>query len=421
MLRHLPSAALLLTVFVSTARAAPPLPDDIDARAALQAAPAVLAAQAAVTAAAARQDGLAAGPYEFEVGTVAQRRNVQGEGNYTEWEGGISHRLRLPGKAALDRRLGALGSEAAQLGVADAYHRAAVQMLDLWFGWLGAAAALPAVEDYLGSLQRQRDAVVKRLSHGDAAQLDVELAETDLARAEASLARARSTEREAAALLAGNFPQLPVPTHLPELAPPTLPEQSAAELAELIVERSHEIGIACAEQQHALTRAERAGRDRIADPSLGLRTLRERGGDETAVGLTISVPIGGRYRRAEARAQAADAGAAAARLDAVRRQIGAHAQAVTARMRGAYAAWQASEKAAAAARAHAERARRGYALGETDLFTLLAALRSAGDARREETAARIAAHAAIARVQVDAHLLWAHHKNDQEDEDPVSQ
>ncbi|MFZ2208701.1 MAG: hypothetical protein WAV22_08525, partial [Porticoccaceae bacterium] len=53
----------------------------------------------------------------------------------------------------------------------------------------------------------------------------------------------------------------------------------------------------------------------------------------------------------------------------------------------------------------------------TDLFTLLAAQRTAQDSVRAEIAARIAAHAAIDRALIDAHELWAYHH--QEDDEAV--
>ncbi|MGB5145915.1 MAG: TolC family protein, partial [Porticoccaceae bacterium] len=104
---------------------------------------------------------------------------------------------------------------------------------------------------------------------------------------------------------------------------------------------------------------------------------------------------------------------AGAELDAMRRQVVAGSRAVTARMQGSLAAWQAARRAAEAADTHAARARRGYQLGETDLFTLLAAERTAQDARRAEIAARIAAHRAVGRVRVDAHELWAYHHEEE--------
>jgi outer membrane protein TolC len=379
--------------------------------------PAVQAALAARDAARARGDALGVGPYEFEVNAAGQQRDVRHEGNYNEWEAGVSRRVRLPGKAALDRELGTLGNEVAGLGIEDAFHGAALELLDGWFGWLEAAGAASAAEDARKRLADERAAVQKRVERGDAAQLDLDLADSALAGAEATLAQARSDAAERSALLAARYPHLPLPATPPAVPEPQLPQMDAAALAAQIVARSHEIGIAEGRYRESLKRAERGERDRLPDPALGIRTLSERDGDEKAVALTVSVPIGGRYRAAESRALAADAGAAAAQLDAVRRQIGANAQAVTTRMRGSHTSWQAARRAAEAATAHAERARRGYQLGETDLFTLLAAQRTAQESVRAELAARIASHAAIDRVLVDAHEMWAYHHDDAESAD----
>ena len=342
--------------------AADALPPADAVQAVLLETPAVQAALAGREAAQARGDALDAGPYEFELSAAGQRRDVSHEGDYGEWEAGISRRLRLPGKAALDRELGGLGNEVAEFGIADAFHGAARELLDGWFGWLDAA-----------------------------------------------LAEARAAEAEQRAALGAGYPGLPLPAAPPPIPDPEPPATDAGALAGQIVARSHEIAIAEGRYQAALRRAERARRDRLPDPALGIRTLSERDGDETAVGLTLNVPFGGRYRAAEARALAAEAGRAGAELDAVRRQVVAGARTVTARMQGSLAAWQAARRAAEAAAAHAARARRGYRLGELDLFTLLAAERTAQDARRAEIAARIGAHRAVDRVRVDAHELWAYH------------
>ena len=394
---------------------AAPLPDPDTAHTVLAETPAVQAALAARDAAKARGEALDVGPYEFEANAIGQRRDVRHEGNYNEWEAGVSRRLRLPGKAALDRELGALGNNVAGLGIADAFHGAALELLDDWFGWLDAASASSAAEAARDRLAEERAAVQKRVERGDAARLDLDLADSALAGAEATLAQTRSDAAERAALLLARYPHLPLPAKAPDVPAPQLPTKDAATLAAQIVARSHEIGIAEGRYQQALKRAQRGERDRLPDPALGIRTLSERSGDEKAVGLTVNVPIGGRYRAAEARALAADAGAAAAELDAMRRQVGASARAVTTRMQGSYASWQAARRAADAASAHTARARRGYELGETDLFTLLAAQRTAQEATRAEIAARIAAHAAITRVLIDAHELWAYHHHDDGD------
>ncbi|ANX04934.1 TolC family protein [Immundisolibacter cernigliae] len=411
--------AAALAVSAAQAGAAEPvplLPDPDTAHQVLSETPAVQAALAAREAARARGEALDAGPYEFELDAVGQRRDVRREGDYDEWEAGISRRLRLPGKAALDRELGALGNETAELGIADAFHGAALELLDGWFGWLDAASAVAAATTARDRLAEERAAIDKRLARGDAARIDLDLAESALAGAEAALAEARTTAAESSAALGARYPTLPLPAAPPPIPDPEPPAMDAAALAAQIVARSHEIGIAEARYQQSMKRAQRGERDRRPDPALGIRTLSERGGDETAVGLTFNIPIGGRYRAAEARALAADAGAAGAELDAVRRQIVAGSRAVTARLQGSLAAWQAARRAAEAADTHAARARRGYQLGETDLFSLLAAERTAQGARRAEIAARIAAHRAVARVRVDAHQMWAYHHHGHEED-----
>lgn len=415
LLMGLAAALAVSATDVFAAETAAPLPDPDTAHAVLAETPAVQAALAARDAARARGDALSVGPYEFEVSAAGQQRDVRHEGNFNEWEAGVSRRVRLPGKAALDRELGALGNEVAGLGIADAFHGAALELLDDWFGWLAAASEGVTAEAARDLLAEERAAVQKRVERGDAAQLDLDLADAALAGAEATLAQARSDAAERSALLAARYPRLPLPATPPAVPDPQLPQLDATALAAQIVARSHEIGIAEGQYREAMKRATRGQRDRLPDPALGLRTLSERDGDETAIALTLSMPIGGRYRAAEARALAADAGAAGARLDAVRRQIGANAQSVAARMLGSHASWQAARRAAEAATAHAARARRGYQLGETDLFTLLAAQRSAQEATRAEMAARIAAHAAIDRVLVDAHELWAYHHHEEGD------
>lgn len=408
--------AVALAVGGTNARAAEPvapLPDPDTAHQVLAETPAVQAALAAREAARARGEALDAGPYEFELDAVGQRRDVRREGDYNEWEAGISRRLRLPGKAALDRELGVLGNEVAELGIADAFHGAALELLDGWFGWLDAASAVAAAATARDRLAEERAAVEKRLTRGDAAGIDLDLADSTLAGAEAALAEARTAAAERRAALGARYPGLSLPAAPPSISDPEPPATDAATLAGQIVARSHEIVIADGRYRQALTRADRAGRDRLPDPALGIRTLSERGGDETAVGLTLNLPLGGRYRAAEARALAAEAGRAGAELDAVRRQVLAGARAVTARMQGSLAAWQAARRAAEASDTHAARARRGYQLGETDLFTLLAAERTAHAARRAEIAARIAAHRAVGRVRVDAHELWAYHHEEE--------
>ena len=56
----------------------------------------------------ARQEAgiLDASPYEWTPKVMAQQRNLQNGPSYFEWNAGIERTIRLPGKAAADRKLG---------------------------------------------------------------------------------------------------------------------------------------------------------------------------------------------------------------------------------------------------------------------------------------------------------------------------
>ncbi|MFX8949770.1 TolC family protein, partial [Acinetobacter baumannii] len=69
-------------------------------------------------------------------------------------------------------------------------------------------------------------------------------------------------------------------------------------LHDRILGRSHEIAAAEALAAQAQAQADRARRDRLADPSLGVRVFSEKGGIERGGGVVFSMPLGGGYRRA---------------------------------------------------------------------------------------------------------------------------
>ena len=74
--------------------------------------PSVAAAAARVEAARARGDMLRRGSHEVTVSGSYVRRTVDREGGFNEFDTTISRPFRLPGKAALDRQVGAVVSDA---------------------------------------------------------------------------------------------------------------------------------------------------------------------------------------------------------------------------------------------------------------------------------------------------------------------
>jgi outer membrane protein TolC len=398
----------LLAFLAVPVRGEPGLPPEAAVAEALDTHPAVMAARARTGAARAAARGLAAGNEEIVVQGLAQRRDVRGTGLVQEYDLQVTRPIRLPGKGALDRQAGEAGVSAADNRADDVRHQTALLLARAWWGWMGAAAearTLRAASDILA------DAVVatrRRLALREASALELDQALAAEAAARAAAAGAQARAGAARAALAAHFPTLPLPEQPPQLPEPKSPAEGIGALSRLVVERSHEIGASAADAAQAEALKARAARDRIADPSIGVRAFSEQGGNERGLGLVLSVPLGGRARSAAADRAAAMAVSATAELAATRSLVDAIAAEDAALASGYLEAWQQSKTAAKAAAAAAERERRGHALGGVDLDDRLRAERLAQEAALEEVKARTAALEAITRLRIDSHTLWMH-------------
>jgi len=382
------------------------LPPPEAVRDALDNHPTVLAAGHRVDAARAQAGALARGSHEILLTGSAMRRSVDREGDYAEFDATVSRAFRLPGKAALDRRTGAAGVEAAQNRMADARHQAALELSRLWLDWVGASALAESDARNLAGLEREAAAIERRAQLRDAAALEVDQARLAVSRARGRLAESNTALAEAAAMLRGNFPAIPLPHTAPAPDEPAEPEEGFDMLGKWVIARSHEIGAAQAEADRSGFAARRARADRIADPSLGVRAFSERGGMERGLGLVASMPLGGGHRRYLADEAAAQSSAAISDLAAVRRETEAIAAADVALARARIHGWQSLREAATRAQAVAERTRAGNRLGAIDLTDLLYAERQANDARREEIRARVEALRAVLKLEIDSHVIW---------------
>ena len=400
-------AALGLTLAAPAQAQRADLPPEAVVAEALDNAPSVLAATARIEAARATARTLRSTAGEITATSSYIRRSATGERAYDEFDASLQRSFRLPGKAALDRAAGAFGVQVAELRAEDAHHQAAVTLSALWHDWLAAAeihrAELRVIENHRASL----NAVLRRATLRDAAQLDVDQAQAALALAEAQAASSRTAVERARATIAANFPLIPLPSEPPALAMPELPPEPLEMLHRLVVERSHEIGAAARDADRTASLAARARRDRFADPSVGVRMFSERNGLERGIGVFASVPLGGGNRRALADHAGAEANAVAIELQQVRRQITVVADTDVTDATTRLEAWAATQRSRASASTAASRTERGYALGAIDLTDLLYARRQALDAERAEINARAEADRAIHKLRVDAHVVWA--------------
>jgi outer membrane protein TolC len=368
--------------------------------------PSVQAADARVIAAKAEARGLRAGTHELTFTGSYVRRSVDREGSYDEYDATLSRAIRLPGKARLDRQAGAFGVEAAENRAEDARHQAAIQLNDLWWDWLGASAELAIDRQSVQSYEATLEAVRRRVALRDAAQLEADQALAALGDARTMAEQSRGRADVVRARLSARFPSLPLPADAPEAELPVLPADGLLTLGQQVIARSHEIGAADAEASRMAKLADRARRDRLADPSFGLRLFSERNGAERGAGLVLSMPIGGRARSATADRVAAEAQAATAERLLVRIDVQEVADSDVASVGANFAAWQRAREALDAQVAALQKLRRGQDLGAIDLSDVLQAERLTHAAFRSEALARAEAHRAINRLRIDSHNLW---------------
>ncbi|MDM7957012.1 TolC family protein [Blastomonas sp.] len=399
-------AAVALLGTSATALAQPGLPADAQVQIALNEHPMVLAARARVEVARADSRALRVGTQEFSVTTSVMQRSVDREGRFTEFDASISRPIRLPGKAALDRKAGDLGLIAAENRMEDAKHQAALLLAELWWDWLGASAEEAVDRQAADNLNRSLTSVKRRAELRDASPLEVDQAAAALGSARLQAEQAAGRAALARARLTSQFPGLVLPMAAKELPLPELPQTGLPVLRNLVIERSHEIFAARAEADQVQALADRARQDRFADLTIGVRAFSERDGMETGLGLIATIPLGGSHRSAIADRVSSEAVAVAAEAAAVGFDVREMADGDLVNANAAWQAWQRSREGAKAQVDAVLKMRRGYDLGAINLADLLLAERQTHDMFRAEILARTQALRAITRIMIDSHSIW---------------
>jgi outer membrane protein TolC len=354
----------------------------------------------------ARRDSLRAGPHEWEIETHSQQRRDETGTNHFETEYSVQTGLRWPWKYSLDLRRADLVAQAGDLAYLDAWHEAGRDMLDLWFDWTHGEQLVKLIDAQFAVVRSQRDAVARRVEAGDAAALELQLADAEANRLQASRGTALRNALFAREALAREFPELMAvpPATLPQ--PPELPGTDD-QWTGRITAHNHEVELAETMRDEARLAAERAGRDRLADPTVVLHYNDNFGGDRRVIGLSVRLPIGTARRSADAALARSAARSAEGELMQANSSVGTNARLVVADARRSHAIWLDQQAAATSLQAAADTAARGYSLGEFDINQMLAARRSALEAEQELLDALIRAQRSYARVLLDAHLLWS--------------
>ncbi len=396
---------------VSAAQDAYPseLPPPKRVHAAIADAPEVHAAAALLEAAGAERRQLGAGPHEWSTRVDYQRRRIHEIGTndrFNEWALSLERGVRLPGKAELDRTLGAGRVVEAKIALADAEHQASRRLLSLWYAMLRERQGAQLLARQAGLAAREAAAVARRREMGDASRLDETQAAAEAEQVEAARRVALDLAERASIALVREFPAMAgvePPETLPE---PPEPAEDLAALAQQAVDEDHELSGALAAATSARIEAQRALADRRPDPTVGVQVSSERSAEERLVGVFVSIPFGGEARRAAADASVARAGAAARRAEARRRQVDAQAALLLASARSGVPRWQAVQRSAELQSSAAERVAKARELGEADVAEVLRARRLALDAELRAASVRVDALESRARLLLDAHRIW---------------
>lgn len=366
----------------------------------------VLAADERAAAVDAEARALALGSYELEATLIPQRRRTDAGETLDEFEAQLGRAFRLPGKAPLDREIGTRSRAIAVLERNEIVHEAALRLLDLWMQWLRATATAEQAQAQLQSLQTEHGALLRRVEIGDAAQLELDLIAAEFAQARAAALRSETLATAVKHALSTDFPQIPLPARAPSLPEPGILPGTPEEWQARIVNDSYELKVAEQDAARQAAAAKRAWADRIPDPTLGVRFFNERDGEERAVGLVFTMPLGSRHRRELADAERAQARARLRDVEVIRRVLAKEAHMKVTLATDALNQWRALRDAHQAMQAAANRSQRAWELGEIGLAERLMADRRAREMALQELEARVAAHHAQLRVRIDSHDLW---------------
>ncbi|AVK07743.1 hypothetical protein APB27_18210 [Pseudomonas aeruginosa] len=380
------------------------LPPDELARAAIEQEPSVLKARHALEAASHTGRKIAASPYEWSVGIDGQRRRYDTGGNSNEWSARIERPIRIGGKAELDQDLGDTTERIARAELAEARHEAARALADLWIDWLAAIQARELAKEQLGFAESSASAVAGRRRAGDASLLDLNAAQADAAEARRKLDVALAQEAKAILRLRSRFPSLVMEPR--PLSEPVELELDEAQWRERVLAESDTLRIMQASLKRAELTAERARADRIPDPTVGIFTASEARRSERIVGISVSIPLGGTYRRETMLEALKQADVARAELERQRKEIDLATAETINDARTALRRWKLAEQSTQMAQENAKLGQRGYGLGEGDLQSLLLLRRQSVDAAGASLSSRIEALKARNRLLIDAHLIF---------------
>ena len=384
----------------------PYLPPEAAAKEAILASPLIQGARAKKEALSFRAQGIASGSAEFVVRTTAQRRRdatlgaSQGESIVS-----LERPIRFWGKRGMDADLSAQTQAFADIEYADAVHEASREMLTYWFNYQRALADQKNAHTAHALASQMQRLTQSQFKQGEVSKLDTELAGAELDRVSAALSVANAQLASAAAALGRRYPSVPLPTHLHDATLPVLNE-GLPDLRDAFLAKNHELNMLRVDAQRMRLTAQRAERDRLPDPTVGVFTARERAGAEHVSGVTLSMPFPGSARAQHASAAYADANVADEKVQWTTQQLSASFDSMWSQFQHKRQAAESLQLAAQRQALAADKARKAYALGEGSMADVLQIARTASDNRYAAQRMHIDVIELLALIRLDLHQIW---------------
>lgn len=371
--------------------------------------PALAAAASTLSSAQIEANQLSLSPYDWVArGTYQQRNYGNGTGkgsNSNEWNVGVERTVRLPAKVRADQASADAANQIAPLQYQQTLRQIAANMLDAWFDWLAADARKTLLQRQQIAVADNVVAVAKRVKGGDAAQLEQKLASAELITLQRQVSEADNAEASAWTQLLMRYQASS------DIKPRTLPEPIAVPYDAIwwqtrMLETNDPLALARSQVFSAEAAAQRAKAESQPDPTLGVFTASEAYGNERIIGVTASIPIGGKRRTLEVERMMTQANAARLNLALVEREQRVAIQNSYRTAQGYFERWQLAQQASITMADNARLTQKAYSLGEGDVQQLLLARRQALAAAEDEATAKVAALRAYYQLLLSVKLLW---------------
>jgi len=396
-----------------TSQLVPYLPAEAAVKDALLSSPLMQAARAKKEAGTARAKGIDSGTAEFTLRSTSQRRRDVAAGTQLhESMVSIERPVRFWGKRGMDADLATQTQAFADIEYADAMHEGARELMRFWFAYLRALTDQKNAVTTFDLAAKMQRLTQSQLKQGEISQLDAELANAELERITAVRSVADAQLASSASAFTRRYAGMVLPTHMPVAlrldASPNLPAltDTMAAMRQEFLDKNHELNMMRVDAQRLRLAADRASRDRLPDPTLGVFSGRERAGAETISGVMFSMPFPSASRFHHATAMVADAQAASDKVLLAEQQLGAMFEGMFIQFQHKRTAADNLKSAAQRQAVAAEKSVKAYTLGEGSLSDVLLIARLASDNLNAAERMQLEVVELLALIHLDLHQIW---------------